>query len=130
MTLSPFIRCNHSVTEGYKTIPNSIKVVLNKDNKIYTHEYKGIKFFVCRNVANCSRDWRATEVLSGSILQMNVYTTYRTMKECISATYNMIDIVGHDRLNELANYVIENYPFDAVMTQPEYEEWSIAEASK
>lgn len=123
MTEPPFIRCDHSTTEGYKTTPYFIRVVLNPDVKIYSHEYNGIEFFVCRDVVNGSRNWKATEVNSGACLQTNPYTTYHTKKECVKIAEDVIYRIGTERLRELVDFIVEKHPFDDVMTQDAYMEF-------
>ena len=124
MTTLPFVRCDHSTTEGYKTTPHFIRVVLNPDVKIYPREYKGIKFFVSRDVIDSPRTWKATEVRSGSFLDTISYIRH-TKKDCIAAAEAMIDREGTERMNELIDYAIEKYSFGDVMTQNEYMEWRV-----
>ena len=116
----PFIRCDHSITEGYKITPYFIKVMLNPDVKIYPNEYKGINFFVSKDILNKSTGWRATEIKSGSSVERYPYR-HSTKKECIEEARNTIDIMG-DELNTTIDELIEKYPFDKVMAQDSYME--------
>jgi hypothetical protein len=120
MTESPFIRCDNSTTEGYKTTPHFIKVLLNPDVKIYPNEYKGIKFFVSKDVLNKSTGWRTTEIKSGASVERYPYR-HNTKKGCIAEAHTTIDALG-DRINGFIDEIVESYPFDEMMTQDAYME--------
>lgn len=118
----PFVSCDHSTTEGYKTMPNYIRVLLNPDVKIYQHEYKGIKFFVSRDVTGSPTAWKSTEIKTGSTLERYPYR-HSTKKGCIAETHELIDMAGTDRINELIEYVLEKHKPNQIMPQDEYMKW-------
>lgn len=94
-----------------------IKVVLDKNTKVYKQTYKGINFFVYRNIFKTPPGWIAIEMQTGG----SIAEGFHTKKETIEYTCGWID--DTERLDELIDTVIDINRSSEIMNVKEYMEY-------
>ena len=90
-----------------------VKVKLNHDHNVYSHEYKGVNFFVYRDP--WYKLWYGIESRSGS----SIAEDHRTKKECVKHAHRWIDDTKH--IAEIVQTRVDTLKSAKMVSQDEYD---------